>query len=915
MRENKKITRVPMLVMAFLACGILVLGVILWLMNQKPVAQNRLTKPTIALVNEDLPAIFNQEQYMLGRNFVDLVANDKQYNWQVVSRSVADKAYSDSSIDAIIYLPQTFSQNLLTLQDIDPMQADVAYKIQPQSDELSEKILQEKITSVLYDFNQNIVKMYYSSVARNIAEAELQMSTTVGKQQNLVLGLSHQVQNPFKSSMTNYSSFIAGTSSLKGINQVNVAMQNSFTDSTKNLMKETGERFSNELPLITSYFETQNKIAGINVVNANKGIEAQAESDQTFYYKQFEDLNTDTVNGLNEFYQNDISENETGHLADLKQKVTEYNGLISDVKGDILDQITMLTDKRNDLLGLEADLYRQFLSQNITVTKDNFNSFSNLQTLSNSRTALASRLTSLSKNDNLTGSAYLTTLKNLISNLSLTDSDYKLDDLVMNETIDELTREKYKQELQVIRQYATAFGLSSGTVTLGTVPAADTVNQTLTRNVKITVPSGTTYNSSQFPSNVTVTAVTSTGITVNNDNSVTLSNPLPTNPDGSTGTGSPKTFEFNLIVKLGNKSSYNFQTTWKNQTTSTTLSTTTDTFALVSMTSTTNYNQYIDDNFKTLTDLFGKIDSASNIITTLFAEPGADYTSLLSATSLTDFHTASTSSIFNMYGNLDLMTLANRLSNQDVQDFLTMGQSDLNKVIQTIMDLNRYILTLQKDELTLQNQLSADYFSDNFSALMNWYTTTMSKIDETYRNWQQQSATLLGVVGWHQYDSSKTELYTETNNSLYEQIQNLVTTTGKSITTIVEGSTAVKDNTTQFEELLNQATMTQRDAQNLLVNTDNIVATGTQGVDESKGFFNDFSKTLANTRTKGVNTQKIYNFFATPIATRNITPRQTEGFKGKKAFDGRFLLVFGIGLVVGVFGMNVGQFILQKREK
>ncbi len=874
------------------------LVVLLVFLNQKPQNKVKAKTPTIALVNEDIASSFNHQDYNFGKSFIDLVSNDNKYNWQVVSRSVADKAYSDGSVDAIIYLPQTFSKDLLTLQDIDPNQADVAYKIQPQADELSEKILQDKITSVLYDFNQNVVKMYYSSVAGNIAEAETQMNATVGKQQNLVAGLSSQVQNPFKSSMPNYTSFISGTSSLKGINQANVAMQNSFTDSTKNLMKQTGESFSNQLPQITDYFEMQKKIAGINVDNANKGITNQAESDQTFYYQQFEGLNTDIANGLNAFYQKDTLGNETGHLADLKQKVTDYNTLIDGVKGDISDQITTLTNKRNDLLGLEADLYHQFLSQNLTVTTDNFDTFSNLQTVTNSRTALAAKLqSSLVGKDNLTGSAYLTQLQNLISSLSLTSTDYKLADLEENGTIDSATRTKYEQELQVIRQYATAFNLSSGTVTLGDVPTTDTVNQTLTRNVEITVPAGTTYNSSAFPSDVTVTAVTSTGITVNNDNSITL--------DNSSSTGAT-TFEFNLVVNLGNKSSYSFSTTWQNKTAI--LSTTTDTFALVPMASKTSYNQYIDDNFQTLTDLLGEIDSTSSMITTLYAKPGADYTSLLSATSSTDFQTASTSSIFNMYGNMDLTTLAIRLGDQDVQDFLTMGQSDLNKVIQTVSELNSSISKLQNNESTLQSHLPEDYFANNLAALMDWHTKTVAKIEETYKKWQQQSAAPLDIVEWSKYDSSKTELYTETSQSLYEQIQTLVTTTGKSMTTIAESSTAVKDNSPQFEELVNQATSTQKDAQNLLANTDNLVSTGTQGVDESKGFFGDFSKTLANTRTKGANTQNIYNFFATPIATTNATPKRDKVADAKKAFDARWVVVFSIGLIAGIFVMVVGQY-------
>lgn len=166
-----------------------------------------------------------------------------------------------------------------------------------------------------------------------------------------------------------------------------------------------------------------------------------------------------------------------------------------------------------------------------------------------------------------------------------------------NGTIDAATKTKYEQELQVIRQYATAFNLSSGTLTLGDVPTPDVVDQTLTRNIKLTVPAGTTYKSSAFPSEVTITGISTTGLTVNADNSVTLDNPLPINPDGTTGTGSPMTFELQVDVALGDKKVYDFTTTWRNQTTNAIVSTSTDTFALLPKESTTGYNQYVTDNF------------------------------------------------------------------------------------------------------------------------------------------------------------------------------------------------------------------------------------------------------------------------------------------------------------------------------
>lgn len=166
-------------------------------------------KATIALVNEDKTSSFNKKDYNFGRDFVNLVSGDTKYNWQVVSRPVADRAYSDSSVDAVIYIPQSFSHDILTLQDIDPMQAKVNYKLQENQSTLSQKLLDDKITDSLYDFNQKIVKMYYASVAGNISEAQNNMTDVIRSQENVLTNLSKNIYEPFQTTNQGYSSVIS----------------------------------------------------------------------------------------------------------------------------------------------------------------------------------------------------------------------------------------------------------------------------------------------------------------------------------------------------------------------------------------------------------------------------------------------------------------------------------------------------------------------------------------------------------------------------------------------------------------------------------------------------------------------------------------------------------------------------------
>lgn len=115
-KTNKKYRKVKNFVIVFLTLALIALASFYLFLTFGNKHENAKSKPIIALVNEDKTGNFNDADYNFGTSFVNIVSNDDKYNWQVVSRSVADRAYADKSIDAVIYLPQTFSQDILTLQ-------------------------------------------------------------------------------------------------------------------------------------------------------------------------------------------------------------------------------------------------------------------------------------------------------------------------------------------------------------------------------------------------------------------------------------------------------------------------------------------------------------------------------------------------------------------------------------------------------------------------------------------------------------------------------------------------------------------------------------------------------------------------------------------------------------------------------
>lgn len=331
----------------------------------------RVFNPTVALVNEDLPADFNDASYTFGTNFVDRVSKDSDYNWTVLSRPIAEKAYKDGSVDAIVTLPQSFSHDILTLQNIDPTKATIEYKLRPQPDETSDRVLQSRIVDIVTVFNQSVVKMYYASIADNVAEADGSMHAALDNQGALIAALTSDVEEPFSGTMPNFEGFRSSASGLKDVNASTVEAQNTFTGSVTDTLTRTSETFSGTLPDIDEYANRQKDIAQINAANSNEGIATQADSDRTFYGSQFDALKTSMMCALSGVDPTELAAPcarpdgtvppyLAGELASLRQSIadyaTEYTGAVDTLQTTIERTRTTLDERIATLKALAAIL-------------------------------------------------------------------------------------------------------------------------------------------------------------------------------------------------------------------------------------------------------------------------------------------------------------------------------------------------------------------------------------------------------------------------------------------------------------------------------------------------------------------------------------------------------------------------------
>ncbi|MEN2736833.1 hypothetical protein ABCS02_03490 [Microbacterium sp. X-17] len=252
-------------------------------------------RPTVGLVNEDLAAEFNNEEYAFGTSFMDRISKDSEYNWTVVSRPVAEKAYRDGSVDAVLYIPRSFTHDILTLQETSPTQATVEFRLRHQPDDSADRLLESRIRGIVHDFNRSVVTMYYASLADNIAEADGHMSAAVGIQKALIAALASDVHEPFATTMPTFESLISSATGLKAVNAASIEAQGSFAKSVADLLTGNADALSGQLPGIEEHAERQREIAQLNADNSNRGITDQAESDRDVYGAQFDLFRTGTL--------------------------------------------------------------------------------------------------------------------------------------------------------------------------------------------------------------------------------------------------------------------------------------------------------------------------------------------------------------------------------------------------------------------------------------------------------------------------------------------------------------------------------------------------------------------------------------------------------------------------------------------
>ncbi|WP_412030627.1 type VII secretion protein EsaA, partial [Enterococcus faecalis] len=237
-------------------------------------------KMQYALVNEDKGASFEGKRYALGSDFVTLINKDTTNRWETTTRNIATSGVENGQFDAQIIIPQDFSEKLLSLQAVNPEQVSIEYQVRDGQNELMNQAIQDKVNTILKDFNQRVIQMYFSSIVGNLVTAQQNVNQITDTQVLYQKQLEENVYQPFKEIPTNYTTVLSTASILDEDNKSFTTEQEAFVKSVQTLLENNNKSLESSKETTTAVKKSVDDYSK----EANKKIKKSVEQ----FNEQFE---------------------------------------------------------------------------------------------------------------------------------------------------------------------------------------------------------------------------------------------------------------------------------------------------------------------------------------------------------------------------------------------------------------------------------------------------------------------------------------------------------------------------------------------------------------------------------------------------------------------------------------------------
>lgn len=216
-------------------------------------------KLAIALVNDDKGTKFNGTDVFLGNSFVKDVEKNKDYDWKVVTRNVAEAGLANGTYDVLISLPSDFSEKSVAIDQQAPEKVELRYKISPTSNILMDEYAKKAVLNIQGMLNQKLIDLYFLSIINNLQIAQAKVTEIVENEiehngvlnKDITKDAETMQKNVTQLEQSNQSLASGNESQSKGADSTKEAAKN--TQASHNGLYQDFTRYKTDAALTTDY--------------------------------------------------------------------------------------------------------------------------------------------------------------------------------------------------------------------------------------------------------------------------------------------------------------------------------------------------------------------------------------------------------------------------------------------------------------------------------------------------------------------------------------------------------------------------------------------------------------------------------------------------------------------------------------
>jgi putative membrane protein len=159
---NRKVL-IPVIAVLFIP--IMYSGMLLWGFWDP---YGHLERLPVAVVNKDKGATFNGEQLKIGDEFVENLKENKKFSWKFVDEKEGEKGLKNRKYYLLIKIPENFSKNATTLQDLHPHKMELIYMPNESMNFLATQIGNRAVEKMKEDMADTLTETYAKTMLENI---------------------------------------------------------------------------------------------------------------------------------------------------------------------------------------------------------------------------------------------------------------------------------------------------------------------------------------------------------------------------------------------------------------------------------------------------------------------------------------------------------------------------------------------------------------------------------------------------------------------------------------------------------------------------------------------------------------------------------------------------------------------------